>query len=305
MVWGVVRDASGRLWIATNEGLNSFNAETSLWSSWPQTRGHTHSIAATPDGKVWASVLENGILCLDPATGAVIRPDEKSGLPARFKARGLAVDEEHRLWILSDVAVFRGHTSRNQQFDLVPNPANSPGVEFYSAVQDKLGRMWIASSNGLFRLDKGLWTRFSTRDGLISDVIGALALKGDNLWVAYQEAVGLTHVNGLDRGKPAFHNFTSGNGLPTDNLYSLGISNSTLWVGSDLGLLIFRDGTWHNYTHADGLIWDDCDSEGILAEADGVWISTSRGLSHLKISPSNVLDDRPRDRKGASLGFVR
>jgi signal transduction histidine kinase/ActR/RegA family two-component response regulator len=55
-----------------------------------------------------------------------------------------------------------------------------------------------------------------------------------------------------------------------------------VWAGTDSGLLSFKGGFWHRYTTADGLIWDDCDSNGIWAEPHEIWISTSRGLSHLR-----------------------
>ncbi|HZQ55860.1 MAG TPA: ATP-binding protein [Bryobacteraceae bacterium] len=291
MVWGTVRDASGRLWAATNEGLCLFHPDQQRWVSWPQTRGHTHSVAATVDGRVWASLLEDGVVSLDPATGAVLHPHQESGLPARFKARSFFDDSDHRLWILTDLGLFRGRTPQNRYFDAVPGPANAPGVMFYSAVQDRRGRMWLASNKGLFRLDDGVWSRFSRSDGLLSDSLAALALERDHLWVAYEDSVGITRIENLSGDRLLFRNFTSHNGLPTDNIYSLGASNHIVWAGSDSGLLSFHNGKWRNYTHADGLIWDDCDSDGILAEPDGVWISTSRGLSHFR--PGDDIDGQP------------
>jgi signal transduction histidine kinase len=123
--------------------------------------------------------------------------------------------------------------------------------------------------------------------------LAALALDGDNLWVAYEDAVGITRIENLAGDNLVFHNFTSHDGLPTDNIYALGASNHILWAGSDSGLLSFHNGRWRNYTHADGLVWDDCDSEGILAEPDGVWVSTSRGLSHFRVLPGDDIDGQP------------
>lgn len=293
MVWGAVRDASGRLWVATNEGLSLFHPDQQRWVSWPQTRGHTHCVAATVDGRVWASLLEDGLLSLNPATGAVQHPHQESGLPARFKARFFFDDSDHRLWILSNAGLFRGRTRQNRYFDPVPGPSRAAGVMFYSAVQDRRGRMWFAGNKGLFRLDRGVWTRFSRADGLLSDSLASLAVDGDNLWVGYEDSVGVTRIQNLNTAKLAFHNLTSRDGLPTDNIYALGTSNHIVWAGSDAGLLLFHNGRWRNYTHADGLIWDDCDSDGILAEPDGVWVSTSRGLSHFRILPGDDIDGQP------------
>src|ERR1022692_123467 len=40
------------------------------------------------------------------------------------------------------------------------------------------------------------------------------------------------------------------------------------------------------FSQVDGMVWDDCDTNGILAEEAGVWIATSRGLSHFTPRPA-------------------
>ena len=43
---------------------------------------------------------------------------------------------------------------------------------------------------------------------------------------------------------------------------------------------------WRHFGRADGLIWDDCNTNAFLAAEDGsVWIGTSRGLSRFEPQP--------------------
>jgi signal transduction histidine kinase/CheY-like chemotaxis protein len=65
-------------------------------------------------------------------------------------------------------------------------------------------------------------------------------------------------------------------------IYALGANGGLVWAGTDSGVLLFQGQHWQRYTRMDGLIWEDCDTNGILAEAGGVWIGTSHGLSHFR-----------------------
>ena len=49
---------------------------------------------------------------------------------------------------------------------------------------------------------------------------------------------------------------------------------------------VLNRGRWNHFDDGDGLVWNDCNSNGLFADADGsIWISTSRGVSHLRRMP--------------------
>jgi hypothetical protein len=55
-----------------------------------------------------------------------------------------------------------------------------------------------------------------------------------------------------------------------------------LWVGTSAGVNLYKNSLWRHYGREDGLIWDDTDRNGFLADKRGdVFISTSRGFSRL------------------------
>jgi len=58
---------------------------------------------------------------------------------------------------------------------------------------------------------------------------------------------------------------------------------------------MLRDATWRHYGQQDGMIWDDCDSDGFYGDSDGsVWIGTSRGLAHFRAPESEPATTGPR-----------
>jgi signal transduction histidine kinase len=96
------------------------------------------------------------------------------------------------------------------------------------------GAMWFGTHyGGVFRLQEGHWTRFTTRDGLPSDYVRCLHTDGDGtLW--------LGTIHGLARWrKGAFAAITTANGLWHDSLSAiLEDSAGNLWMSSFGG--VFR-----------------------------------------------------------------
>ena len=123
------------------------------------------------------------------------------------------------------------------------------------------------------------------KDGLKSNTVVNVAEDSDgSIWIAYREAFGLTRLSFPGSGpSTGLHvdYFGPGNGPRSDKVVFLAFdSQGRLWAGTDHGTDIFDGSRWSHNGRADGLIWDDCNSNAFLADADGsTWIGTSRGLS--------------------------
>jgi signal transduction histidine kinase/CheY-like chemotaxis protein len=146
------------------------------------------------------------------------------------------------------------------------------------------GAVWAAGARGLARYSAGQWKRFTTRDGLKSDVIAHMAEDPDgSIWIGYYDALGLSRLS-FSNGVLKADHFTTASGLRSNKSIFLGFdSHGWLWAGSDHGVDVFDRTAWRHYGRADGLIWDDCNSNAFMAEAKtGVWVGTSRGLSRFR-----------------------
>jgi len=66
-----------------------------------------------------------------------------------------------------------------------------------------------------------------------------------------------------------------------------------LWVGTDRGMDVYNGQRWVKLTAADGLVWDDTNSDSFHESDDGsVWIGTSGGLSHIR-NPEVIFHQDP------------
>jgi signal transduction histidine kinase/ActR/RegA family two-component response regulator len=158
-------------------------------------------------------------------------------------------------------------------------PGETQDQNYSNGAFDDDGCFWVASDRGLYRYAGGHWSHYGTKDGLKSDSVGPITISSGSVWISYRSPLGITLIS-----HPHDHwstkEFNTHTGLPSNMIYALGAKAGSVWAGTDSGVLQFRDSSWTNYSQVDGMVWDDCDTNGILAEDSGVWIGTSRGLSH-------------------------
>ncbi len=158
-------------------------------------------------------------------------------------------------------------------------PLEAPGQVYSNGAFDEDGCLWITSTKGLYRFDSGQWHRYDEKDGLRSASVSPIAIANGAVWVSYRSPLGLTRISD-PHGHWSVSHFDTQHGLPSDMVYALDARGGAVWAATDSGVVEFRGTDWTRYTQIDGMVWDDCDTNGILADETGVWIGTSRGLSH-------------------------
>jgi len=292
-IWSVTRDASGRLWVGTQFGLN-YADESAGRIEWRQMRlpgiEMVRTLAANPDGSLWVGGEPGGLRQLNPKTGQVRSLGEAEGVPGTG-IRSVFVDRDGRVWIAAQTGLFRSAepVTFQSQVRFERQAASSAGtaVDFLKVIQDRQGQIWAASDSGLLALSNGVWKRYTDKQGLQSNIVAHIAEDADGaLWIGYRDAYGVSRLTFAKDQLRASH-FTTANGLQSDKVLFLGFdTKGRLWAGTDHGADQFDGGIWKHFGHSDGLIWDDSNTNAFYADADGgVWIGTSRGLSHYQPSP--------------------
>ena len=113
--------------------------------------------------------------------------------------------------------------------------------------QDRAGKIWFGTPNGLACRDGADWKTFTTANGLSTNVVRAIADDAaGNVWIGTLGG----GLNQLRDGK--FTVFRrSADGLPGHNVSSLLVdAGGVLWVGTSSGLARFKDGKWARFTTA-------------------------------------------------------
>ncbi|MBI4876926.1 MAG: response regulator [Acidobacteria bacterium] len=293
VVWAVGRDARGALWAGTNDGVSVLEPSQSRWRS-VTTRdglpeGKYRALAVTPGGEIWAGASPGGVSRFDRQGRFVRSYGAESGL-ASDRVMGLMAAPDYRIWVSTIGGVFRSAPLPPEsrvarvRFERLEIPDSDPEERFSQAILDRQGSVWVAATHGLARFKDGRWRRFGAKDGLLGTATWAVGEGADGaIWVGYAESQGISRIF-FEGDQPKVTSFTTRDGLLSDKVYFVATGRrGATWVGTDRGVSIFRNGVWSGFDRSDGLVWDDCDSNGFFADEDGsVWISTSRGLSHYR-----------------------
>ncbi len=260
------------LWLRTSTAVtllqNGLARTLRMDTDFPSAR--IQSVLAGSRGELWIGT-NNGLFLLNKDSS---HPQLQSVLGSNSILSTLQ-DREGNLWVGTETNGLE--ILRQQNFRTIPN---LPDHAITAITQASDSAMWIGTNgDGLDRWQSGSIQHFSTRNGLPSEIVLALAPgTGGSVWVG--TADGLSHIEGSK-----VQSYTSADGLPDDLVRSLLVGNDgSLWVGTRRGLAHWQDNKFVTWTQADGL---KSDLIGVLLQSrslkspNDLWIGTFSGLSRL------------------------
>jgi diguanylate cyclase (GGDEF)-like protein len=295
--WSVLHDGNGRLWVGTNGGISIFGPDGKLAHTWTSHNGLSgvgvYAQVAASSGEVFAGTAPAGIMRFAPDGRLLGSYGQAAGLIAE-QVNALALDGENRLWVAAAGGCFRSREAVDAggrlRFDRVVVPGIAATAFFYDVKAEPGGRVWLASSSGLARLDGLDWRVFTKADGLKSSDVVSVAIDGNGVWVAYRDALGIARL-GFEGGRVKVVGVTQQDGLPSDLIYALALDRAgRIWVSTDNGVAMreaasgeagaAQGGHWRRFGMEDGLVWDDGNDHALSVDAQqDVWVGTSKGLS--------------------------
>ena len=275
--------------------------------------GTVISLAETPDGKIWLGTRDEGLFCsknghifnfskeLANAKINALLPAFNGGLwvgtdygikfvsiagafendmpmLSRFQILALARDHNGNIWLGTNHGLIRITPQGVESLDLMNLTANT---EVTAIFEDRDGDLWYGTSNGIERLRDGMFTTYSTSEGLPFESNGPIYVDSDDrIWFAPLSG-GLYWLKGnrMERVTIA--------GLAGDVVYSISGGNGEIWIGRQRGglTLLTRNGdsfAARTLTQSNGLAQNSIYS--VHRNRDGtVWAGTvSGGVSKLK-----------------------
>lgn len=223
----------GTLWVATIGG-GLYRGQAGRFTAFVPGGGPTdqdpyiEAVTATRAGSVWWG----------GAQGLFFWRDEKlpgaatSGIVGWLNAAGvlaLLEDVQEGVWI----GTMRGELRLYRGSKFVDEPRVSPNQALTCLAQAPDGTLWAgANGAGLFRVQPGAVTNFTTRHGLPSDMVRAVYLDEEGtVWIG-------TAGGGLSRFQNGrFASFTEQDGLGSDTISQIledGLGH--LWLGGNHGI---------------------------------------------------------------------
>ena len=251
MAWSVMEDRAGTLWVGTEGGgLSRFVAEAETHEG--QLRLGAFRAYGTHEGLSNDTVL--------------------SMLQARDGA----------LWIGTDGGGVDRFTPSDGKFVAYTTKDGLAGDVVRVIFEDAAGAIWIGSyAGGVTRIElpegladggKPRFTKWTTDDGLPSDLVLSIRQQGKAMWIA-------TSGGGLVRMEDGkFRAFRMADGLSSDHVKPLYVDGDTLWIGTlGGGLDRYRDGKFTAITTREGL-FDDVLFAIVDDQLGHLWLTCNRGI---------------------------
>ncbi|HVD75963.1 MAG TPA: two-component regulator propeller domain-containing protein, partial [Vicinamibacteria bacterium] len=272
-VRGLLTDRHGSLWIGTDAGLHRLQAGhvDVLTRRDGLPSDSIRAVFEDREGSLWVGGSGLGQL----KDGTVLSYGQTQGL-ASEDVYAVASAAGKGLWVGTsggEIALFA-----KGRFTPVAGRAILRGATVLALREDREGRLWAGTDQGLYRFDRGRWTSYAGHDGLpADDVRSILEDREGRLWIG-TDGGGLARLDGN-----RFVTLTTRDGLPSDHLRALlEDRDGTLWVATYGGLAALRDGRVTSYTARDGLAHDLVRS--LHQDGNGVlWVGTyGGGLSRVQ-----------------------
>jgi diguanylate cyclase (GGDEF)-like protein len=278
IVYGTLPLNDGSLWVGTGSGLLRGEPRKSgmAFTTVPGFSAiAVHSLCRAPNGDIWIGSEGRGVARIEPRRLTATWFGEPEGLAGK-DIYNLRFDRENRLLVATEVGLFMA-SAPYRRFSRIDE---LPDSRMWAIVQAPDGTLWVGGDSGLFALQAGRWKTFTPADGLSNRQILSLSVGPDGeIWVGYSYGGGIDRVHprpgGLIVEKAVQRNGTQG------VIYFLEFdSKGRLWAGTQHGVDVWDGARWSHYDMNDGLVWDDCDTNGFSQGKDGAyWIGTSGGLS--------------------------
>jgi diguanylate cyclase (GGDEF)-like protein len=290
--WSTLRDHRGRLWVSTAHGIAIWDGGAHRWEKVPTLEEHLNReirpMQLAGDGSVWAQTITGAIVRIDPQTFATTTYANYHG--RNFVS--LAAAPDGSIWAAARARLVRfvAHNGFTKEEEIPLPVSPEADVEFLAFSPN--GVLWATGPGTLYRYDGNNWNVFTVKDGLKGQTMTSLAAVNDNeVWVAYNDVVGVSHVTLHLNGTTSFE-FRD-----WDRTVIGRDSQARMWFnGTDGIVVLWPDGRTQRLSRANGLIWDDLSPwTGTREEPDGSFlIATSRGLSRFKELDEKQSEEPPK-----------
>lgn len=250
IVEAIAQAPGGRLWLGTNSGLWSYDPAQGRFARFGEgdarfddmRRASVRCLLVEPDGQLWVGTRDDGLWRVGPDGSLHGRyrksPDQPRGLGSTSVVR-IRRDSRGNLWISTSGAGLRRYVPETDDFDAWFDPDGNL-VSPADVVENEDGRLWLASTSGLIRLDPETHAveSFTSVNGLPNDfMLSAFRDGHGRLWLSTARGLAL-----LDASARVIRVFDTRDGLPSNDyaLSALLDGTGTAWLATVSGLIRFK-----------------------------------------------------------------
>jgi signal transduction histidine kinase/DNA-binding response OmpR family regulator/ligand-binding sensor domain-containing protein len=312
---------NGDIWVGTRQAevyhMDRTGAIKQVFSDKNFAIGNVYHIMEDSRGNIWFSTKGNGLVRaelnpLSPLGYNFTRFMSDEHNPNTISADDVYYtyeDNRHRIWVatfgggLNLITQQNGQISFKNKFNSFDRyPRYGLYMEVRNITQDKQGRIWVGTTDGLMSFD-GTFANPSQIDFEIYRNEKVSSNVSDNdIYVLYKDASsqiwisafggGLSKLVSYDKEakRPVFKSYSTKEGLTSDVILSIvGDDENTLWLATENSLSRFdkQKETFRNLDRYDGFLNVQMEEESALKLQSGdLWFGTRKGI--MSFNPQKI-----------------
>ncbi|MEB3279227.1 MAG: two-component regulator propeller domain-containing protein [Lyngbya sp.] len=305
LVWNVVQDQQGFIWLSTYDGLNRYDGDS--MKVFYHNPADPHSLSSnvlrnlyvSRNGTLWVGTLSDGLNQYDPSTESFIRYQHDANDPHSLSSNSMGAIWEDRsgtLWVGTKGGLSKLDQKTGKFTHYRHNPTDPKSLianNVWAIYEDRAGGFWVGTSGGLERFDRatGEFTHYR------HDPNNPQTLSNNLIWTIYEDSRGVLWVgteeglNTLDRNTGKFTRYlydpNNPQTLSSNTVFSVVEDRyGFLWFSTIGGLSRFdrqtNSFTRYQYNSADPYSLNSDEVWNIYQDQTGMlWMSTFRGANIL------------------------
>lgn len=162
LVYDIIQDKTGFLWIATDDGLNRFDGyEFKVFRSEPNNTNSLSdnsvwTLVEDKIGRIWIGTKSGWLNCFDPVNEKFSRWYIESKTTKENTITVIFPEEENKIWIgtyRSGLYLLNPETGQINNWQFNPFDSNSLSYNYISSIKkDYQNNLWLGTYNGLTKL---------------------------------------------------------------------------------------------------------------------------------------------------------
>lgn len=317
----IFQSRNGDIWIGTRLSevyrLDKNGNVKQVFSGKNYQIGNVYHIMEDNKGNLWFSTKGNGLVRAELNPGSALgytftrfTSDERN--PSSISGNDVYYtfeDSNHRIWValfgggLNLISQQNGTVLFKNKFNSFENyPKYGLYMEVRNITEDKNGRIWVGTSDGLMSFDSHFKNPANISFEIYrNDKIGS-NISDNDIYVLYKDASSQIWISVFGGGlnklvkydeeakRPVFKSYSLKEGLNSDVILSIVEDNeNALWLATENALSRFdkQKETFRNIDRYDGFLNLQMEEESALKLASGdLWFGTRKGI--LSFNPQKI-----------------
>ncbi len=282
-----------KIWVATVNGISVFDGE--IWSTYTTDDGLAHNLCRClielPDSSIWVG-SDNGI--------SIFKYNQWDAFPYNDSLLhnwiySMAVDSSYNIWVgtrfgLNKITPDTNIVGYTKSDGLIDDWVTSIAV-------DLANNIWCGTWYGASQHKEGSWFNFDTTQGLISNTVTDVFVDDKSqIWAG--TPLGLAKLE-----NEVWKNIDNVNEIPSNRCEDIYIDNDLIWVSSNSGASVLKQGTWSDkykgydlpdypvksiLRSKDGTLWFGADQREITADTFNIESFDGTGFEKYDIVSSEI-----------------